>query len=206
MPDNNPVKGMLKAGSAPKPGAPAEPVSSEVKEYISNGMQLIHGKQMQGEIRKALKGESQEDVKGLANATVRVINQLDTSNPGKPVDDEVKWKAASVFMDQLVEIGTRFELLKIDAEGIKAAAGQAVSLYMEQGLKSGKITEEQLRDAYKFIQTQNPDKPALFDSNETPGRNKNSTPIPVSSPGPDQPAPSQGTATGALAKAAPEGA
>jgi hypothetical protein len=147
-------------------------------------MNLIHSEKMRNEILDRLEGDNDE--KALADLTLSIVKQLDMSAKGvqKPIGDEVKWKGASVFMEQLVDVGTQAGVIDIDQEGIKRAAGDAVGRYMKEGIANGTITEDQMREAYKIIKTKNPDKQVMFDPAGTPGVEKSPTKIPITSPGP----------------------
>ncbi len=176
---------------------PVEEQLPQVKEYISNGMQLIHSDKLSGEIIKRLKGDN--DIAALGDLTLKIIETLDNvmQSKNKKVNDEVKWKGATVFMSQLVEVGRAAKVLKIDDEGIKEAAGMAVGQYMQNGVANGTITEDQLKESYNIIKANNPGETVLFDPAQTPGKEESatpiaktggvlagSTPVPATSPGP----------------------
>lgn len=166
------------------PKTPIQGPSPLLKKYISNGMKLIHTPAMSAEVVKQLKGDN--DIEALSNLSLRVIDSLDVSAKGTlgKIPDEIKWQGAAVLMDQLVQVGKAAGVMDLNEQQIKEAAGNAVGKYIQRGIGDGSITEDQLREAYKIIQANNPGQQVMFDPSQTPGVADSSTPIPRTSPGP----------------------
>ena len=171
-------------------GALSEPTktrnkpSQQTKDYISNGMKLIHSPEMQDTILSRLEGD--QDVKALSDLSLQIVNRLDASmgQSGVQVGYDTKMKGLSVFMTQLIEVGAAAGLVDVGEKEIQAASGDAVGRYMKEGLAKGTITEDEMREAYKVIQQNNPDQTVMFDKEGTPGVNKTATKIPSTSPKP----------------------
>lgn len=165
-------------------GGKPEVISDTDREYISNGMQLIHSDEMSKLIVDTLR--NQDDVTALADLTLKIVDRLDASMEGSKhkVSEETIFKGATVFMDQLVQVGKASGTIEAKEEDIKKAAGIAVGNYIKNGLASGKISEDKMRETYKAIMAKNGGKPVLFDPSQTPGVRDSTVPIPMTSPKP----------------------
>ena len=101
---------------------------------------------------------------------------------GQEAGGELALDAAA--QDQLVQVGETSSVAEYSDQEIKEAAGLAVGSYMKRGISDGSITEDQLREAYRVIQANNPGKKAMFDPSQTPGVGDSTVPIPMTSPRP----------------------
>lgn len=123
--------------------------SAQVNEYVSNGMQVIHSPETRDNIVSQLK-TGDDPAMALAQTTVNVLNQLDTTSTqaGADVTPETVLQGASPIMEQIMEIGEASGVIQLSEDQVKQAAGMAVSLYIKKGMETGKITMENMQNLY----------------------------------------------------------
>jgi hypothetical protein len=134
----------------PQPqGGGDQQLPAEVVQYVSNGMKVIHSPKTRDNIVKQL-SVGNNPAAAVANTLFNVLKQLDgtSAQAGSPPSANTVLLASAPLMEQIIEIGEASKSFKISEDGIKEAAGRAVTLYIQDGMKSGKITMNNLQDLY----------------------------------------------------------
>ena len=137
------------------PPASTEPpdMQNQMDMFLSNGMSIIHSKKVSDGLIKTIKSATGDDrqpdpLVGVANATLNVLDRLEASAGEKGVNlpPEYVAEAGNVLMGEIFQIAEAAGLGPFSEQERYKAFSLAVSKYIDQGLKSGKITEEQLQE------------------------------------------------------------
>jgi len=141
-------------GAAP-PETPGE-ITPEIQEaldmFMSNGLNIIHDTKMEGIIKNA--ANSEDPITGIADATLMVVSRLEGGMEKAGMDLPLEYiaQAASAFMQDIIEIAVSFGMEPFDEEESYAVYSIVLSKYLDQAVKSGKITPDQLQAMSEEVQ------------------------------------------------------
>ena len=142
-----PVAGTPPPSAAPKTPGLAEPGvdSEEMDIFIANGMKIIHTPNVSDAlIEKIVKSETPE--KELAEATLLIVSRIEKSaeSAGKELSLGTISNGGNVLMGELINLAEAAGMKKMSEEDKYKAFTFAVSKYIDEAVKSGKMTKEQL--------------------------------------------------------------
>lgn len=117
----------------------------EVDMFLANGMKLIHSPQSSDSLIQTIKAAS-DPVRGLADAGLQVIDRLEKSanTSGKSFSLATIAQGGNALMGEIAQIA-EIAGVKLDDEAKYRAYSFAVSKYIDNSLKSGKMSQDQLR-------------------------------------------------------------
>lgn len=144
------------AGGAPPGGEAAAPgeepqggLSPEQQKkfdiYIAQGIRIIHDEKVTSQMLQHLEG-SQDPVTVFADTTLGVIKRLDeeSGKQGFELEIELKAHAANLLMGELMTIAESAGLQPLDDEQRYQAYSLAVSKYIDNAVKTGKMSQDEL--------------------------------------------------------------
>ena len=146
----NPQKGLLTQGKEqPEQKRQNQQVDPQNQEqydvFMANGMNVLHDEKVSDQIISQII-KSQDPVESIARATVDLIIRLETSasQNGVQVADNVKMQAANQLMGEIINLAEMAGMKQLTDEERYKAFSLAVSMYLDESVKSGNITPEQL--------------------------------------------------------------
>jgi len=114
--------------------------------YVANGIKIIHSPEVSDQLVERMKA-SQNPIVDVADATISVVERLDSSGESRGValPIEIKAKAANIFMDEIMTIGESVGMPKFNDEQKLQAVSLALGKYIDKSVKSGKMSPEELQ-------------------------------------------------------------
>jgi hypothetical protein len=115
--------------------------------FMSNGINIIHNEKVSdGMIQNILNAD--DPVKEIANATLNVVNRLEQSGSenGMNFGPEILSNGANILMGEIIQVAEISGLKPLTEEEKYMAYSLTVSRYIDEAIKSGKITPEQLQE------------------------------------------------------------
>lgn len=126
-----------------------EKVSPEIQEqfdiFITNGMNIIHDpKVSDGILNRIMQGG--DPVKNIAEATVDIVTRLadSASESGMALSDNVLVHGSNFLMGEIISLAEAAGMQKLTEEQRTQSYQLATSLYLDDSVKAGKISPEQL--------------------------------------------------------------
>ena len=128
-------------------GGTLTPEQQEVLDiFVANGLKIIHTEQVLDAMLKQLEVD-QDKTHAIGSVLAGVIIRLeDTAGENEiNLDPEVVVLGAIQLFQEILIIGQETDKLPdFDLEDIRSAIGHAVGIYFDNGLKTGKVTQEEL--------------------------------------------------------------
>ena len=150
MPGTNqgPAPAMPVAQAPPMPGPKGKPPEGDEKvdAFIAQGIRLIHDPKISDGIKMQIT-RSDEPVEAIADQTINVVNSVEgnAKKNGITLNAGELAQAGNILMGEIIDIAERSGSKKLSDEDKYLAFSLAISKYMDQGVKSGKITPDQLQ-------------------------------------------------------------
>ena len=130
----------------PPPGQPAgEFDQKELDIFIANGMKMIHSEKISdGIIARVTKAKN--PVAALADVVLNIVARLEQSSEaaGKKLSFTTLAYGANVLMGEVIASAEAAGMKKLDNKAKYEAMSLAVSKYLDNALKTGKMTKEEL--------------------------------------------------------------
>lgn len=133
---------------------------AEYEQFVQNSFRLIYSEdqQVRPEILQALQaaqgGEANSAILALAQTTVTIVEQLDTSarEAGKPVSDAVLYHGGLAVVEELAEVAEAAQIHDYSEEDMTGAFSQAIDMYRPKLIESGRTSEDELKAGFAEIQ------------------------------------------------------
>ncbi|MDI6789393.1 MAG: hypothetical protein QME44_01700 [Thermodesulfobacteriota bacterium] len=142
-----PEKGLLSKAEQEQQGQrQVDPKTQEQYDVVmANGMNILHDEKVSDQIINQIM-ESPEPIEAIARATVDLIMRLEqsASAEGIQVADNVKMNAANQLMGEIMNLAEIAGMEPLSEEERYKAFSTAVSIYLDESVKNGTITPEQL--------------------------------------------------------------
>ena len=163
IPTQGPPAAMPSSSGAmpPQPDASAPPVAP--KQGFSKGNQqqfdmfmaycikVIHSKEVADNIAKSLSGltDINQQIDHVARLSLDIITRVQTAadQKGQQIGDNVLANALNQVMGEVLNIGYIAGMKKFTDEQKGQSYSLAVSLYLDQAVKTGRLTKEQVQQA-----------------------------------------------------------
>jgi hypothetical protein len=153
MPDDK-KPGLLSADnpkSAQPPKGKADPkLQQQYDMFMANGMNIIHSQKFSDTLAKAMSTVKDQGkiIDLIANATLNVIIAVEDSAGQKGIKFPANMliMLGNQLMGQVIAIYTIVTKKKLTEEQKGQAFSLAVSLYLDQAVKSGKLTPQQVQE------------------------------------------------------------
>jgi hypothetical protein len=130
----------------PAPNVAVDPKLQEQMDIITaNGIRMIHSQKLSASLIKSITS-AEDPVDAIADSTVAVIDRLESSAKQKNMapDFGVLAQSANVLMGEIIQIAEIAGMELLSDEDKYRAYSLAVSKYIDDAMKSGKISNEQL--------------------------------------------------------------
>lgn len=113
--------------------------------YIANGINIIHEPKISDALLKQIQSNP-DPIDAIAQATLSVIARLEDSaaSNGIKIDDSVKISGANHLMGEIMNLAEKAGIKPLMEEQRYQAFSLAVSMYLDDAVKSGKMSKEQL--------------------------------------------------------------
>jgi len=125
----------------------------EFDMFVSNGMQILYDENVaQTVVNNILNSENK--VQAIAQETLNIVERLETTSAenGAQISDGAKVQGANHIMGEVMTLAEDAGAPKLSEEERKQCWDLAVSQYLDNGVKSGKISQEQLMSQAEQIQ------------------------------------------------------
>jgi hypothetical protein len=148
--------GMLSKPAAPAAEQPAEnpvpdvAVDPKLQEQMdiltANGIRMIHNKKLSGSLIKSITN-AEDPVDAIADSTVAIIDRIEASAKQNNLtpDFGVLAQSANILMGEIIQIAELSGVPPLSDEDKYRAYSLAVSKYIDDAVKAGRITTEQLQ-------------------------------------------------------------
>lgn len=117
----------------------------ELDIFIANGMKLIHTEKISDRIISMVV-DAKNPVQALANATLNIVGRLEQSSAaaGKKLSLTTLAYGANVLMGEIISSAEAAGMKKMDEKTRYYAFSLAVGKYLDDAIKTGKMTKEEL--------------------------------------------------------------
>lgn len=121
-------------------------VQDRVDMFLANGIRLVHSEKVSDGFLKVIL-DGPDPVMGIADATLDIVGRLEGSagERGVSLPPEILAQVANILMGEIIKVSETAGLEPMSDEQKYQAYSLAVSKYLDQAVKSGKITPEQLQ-------------------------------------------------------------
>lgn len=129
------------------------PEKKEYDIFVANGIKLIHSKEASDSlIKRILDADNKSDA--LATATLLVINRLEASAEaaGKELSLVTIAHGGNALMGEIIRLAEAAGMEELDDQTKAEAMALAISRYIDDAVKTGKITQEELVEMSDYIQ------------------------------------------------------
>jgi hypothetical protein len=142
-----------KATGQEKPATPEQ--ERQMGLFVDAGLQIIRGEEVQQNIIGQTQAE--DPVDALAKIVVMVMGRLEdiAQDNGEQIDPDAELHAANVLLGEIMSIYEQNGGQKLTDEQRYQSFSLAVSIYLDDAVKTGKITKEELQQLSSMAQ-QNP--------------------------------------------------
>jgi hypothetical protein len=133
--------------AAPQQAAPpGGPDKKELDVFVANGMKLIHNEKISDRLIAAVM-ESKNKVKALADAALSIVWRLEKSAEasGKKLSLTTLAYGGNILMGEIIASAEAAGMKKMDDETKAHALSLAVSKYLDDAIKTGKISKDELQ-------------------------------------------------------------
>lgn len=115
--------------------------------FVANGLQIIYSQEESAKIMQAI-SDSENPVTIIARITLRVVNQLEDMLTGQGVEisDDAKIHGANILMGEIMTMAEKAGINPLSEEERNHSWSMAVALYIDEGLKSGRLSPEQIQE------------------------------------------------------------
>ncbi len=127
----------------------SEAQKKQMELFIANGVKIVKG--AKEAILKQIK--SQDPLDGIATATVNIINRLETTamDAGHKLDPDVELVAANNIMGEIINLYEQSSGQTLNEEQRYQAFSMALSMYLDQAVKTGKIEPNELQQMAEMM-------------------------------------------------------
>jgi len=137
-------------GQAPTPAtgqptAPGDLDQEAVDIFVANGMKIIHNPKVSDAlISKIVKSEN--PVQAVADATLSIVSRLEESSKaaGRPLALPTIAYGANILMEEIMNTAEAAGMEKMDEAARYQTFSLAVGKYLDDAIKTGKMTKEEL--------------------------------------------------------------
>ena len=147
-------------------------IQNQFDMFVINGMEIIHDpKVTDGILNRLQKGG--DPIRGIAEATVDIVNRLSESatENGIQMANEVLVHGSNVLMGEIMNITEVAGMEPLTEEQKTQSFQLATSLYLDNAVKSGKMTPEQMEQLSQQTQQAQPEFAAKVSGGQgQPGR------------------------------------
>lgn len=150
--------------------APDVPVDPQLQEQMdvltANGLRMIHKPSVSDGLIKRIT-TADDPVMAIADSTLDIVNRLEASAKQNNMEPDfgVLAQSANVLMGEIIEIAQIGGLPPLNDEEKYKAFSLAVSKYIDEAVKSGKLTSEQLQEMSQEAQ-QTPEGQSIMQASE----------------------------------------
>ena len=154
------TNGLLERGMPPEQPAPemqapvAEPTQDQAPDpkvqehldmFLANGINMIHDDKMDDTIKGIV--DSEDPVTAISNMTLMIVSRLEGDMERRNIELPLEYvgAAADSLMGEIIQVAEMSGLEPLTDEEKYTAYSIAVSKYIDQAVKEGKITTEQLQ-------------------------------------------------------------
>ncbi len=142
-----PKKGLLSQAKQEQQGQQQiDPKAQEQYDvFMANGINILHDEKVSDQIIDQVV-KSPDPIEAIARATVDLIMRLEQSATaeGIQIDNNVKTQAANQLMGEIMNLAEIAGMEPLSEEERYKAFSTAVSIYLDESVKNGTITPEQL--------------------------------------------------------------
>jgi len=119
-------------------------IQEQFDMFVNRGLIIIHNDKVSNDILNKVKSGG-NIINGLAKTLVIVVERIESNaeSAGVKIADEVKIAGANHLLSEIFTVAETAGV-KLDERQKGEVFANAVSLYLDRGIKSGKITKEQL--------------------------------------------------------------
>jgi len=134
--------GLLSKGNT---GSVDPAIQEQFDMFMSSGISIIHDKKVSDSLIKQLR-ISKEPVDSIAQILLGVIRRIENSaeSNGIKIDTSVKVSGANQLLGEIINLAETVGMPPLTDEQKYQAFSLAISLYINEAIKSGKMTKEQL--------------------------------------------------------------
>jgi len=135
-------QGLLSGG----PPAADPKLQEAAKMYLANGLRLIHSEEISDGIIKKLQTVD-DPIPQIADSTLDIVNRIESGASGKGVSlpPEYLAQVANVLMGEIISIAEIAGAEPLSEEERYKAFSLAVSKYLSNAVKTGRISPDQLQ-------------------------------------------------------------
>jgi len=131
---------------------PAGEDKAAQKEFVLNGMRILHGPETRDMVLERLsQGEPSDAVADVAMMALEKMEQS-AEGQGKPIDDLTKFMGGNDLIGEIIYVGESAGIFKMDEEERSLALTKVISRVMERDIQAGKIDPQELVEAGKQAQ------------------------------------------------------
>jgi hypothetical protein len=150
------MNGLLEKGMAPsapvpagtQPAAPSTPSGVNQREldiFVANGLKIVHDPKVSDKLIKQAV-ESKTPVEAIADATIFIVSRLEQSSKdaGKKLSLTTLAYGANVIMGEIIASAEAAGMEELEDDAKYQAFSLAVGKYLDEAVKTGKMTEEEV--------------------------------------------------------------
>lgn len=133
---------------------PIDPKTQEEFDmFVSNGMQILYDEKVAQTVVNNIMN-SQDPITAIAQETLNIVDRLETNSAenGVQISDGAKVQGANHIMGEIMSLAEDAGSPKLSEEQRKQCWDMAIAKYLDDGVKSGKISQEQLMSQAEQIQ------------------------------------------------------
>lgn len=121
--------------------------------FVSNGMQILYDEKVAQTVVSNIVN-SDNPIQAIAQETLNIVERLEATSAenGVQISDGAKIQGANHIMGEIMSLAEDAGSPKLSEEQRKQCWDLAVSQYLDSGVKSGKISQDQLMSQAEQIQ------------------------------------------------------
>lgn len=122
------------------------------RQFVLNGMRLIHGPEMRDQVIERLSQGDPTDA--VAEISMLALSKLEESAEaqGRPIDDTTELMAGNELVGEVIATGEAAGAFEMDEESRALAFNKVISRVLERDIKNGKINPQELLAAGRQAQ------------------------------------------------------
>lgn len=140
-------KGLLSQGQGGQSGTgQVDPkIQEECDIFVTNGIQIIHDEKVSNNLIQQIKA-NKDPIEGIAQATLSIVERLEESaaQSGMKISDAAKIHGSNQLMGEIITLAEAAGMQPLNEEQRYQAFSFAISKYIDNAVRSGKMTKEQL--------------------------------------------------------------
>ncbi len=147
------VKQPLAAATAQGQPSATEFNQEEIDIFVANGMKMIHNPKVSDSVIKFIT-DSDNPVTAIADSTLRIVERLEESSvkSGKQPSLNTVAIGGNQLMGEIIASAEAAGLKKLTDKEKYQAYSLAISKYLDEAIRSGKMTKEQVLQMGKDVQ------------------------------------------------------